>query len=294
MDTTNSQPLVVICGPTASGKSEIAMHLARQKNGEIICADSRTIYKYMDIGTAKPSLQDQREVPHHLIDIVEPGQRFTVVDFKSRALDVIADMRKRGKLPILVGGTGLYIDSIIYDYQFESEFSVEQRSQFESMTLAHLHVYCKKHTIELSENRMNKRHVINAILRGGSQSTALEEPIGNTILVAVKTDKELLRARIKDRAEHIFSSGVVEEAKKLGKMYGWDNEAMTGNIYPLVHQYLEGNLTLKQIKEQFITLDWRLAKRQLTWLRRNKHLIWIEQKDVLKYAFNRLEKNEQK
>ena len=118
MDTTNSQPLVVICGPTASGKSEIAMHLARQKNGEIICADSRTIYKYMDIGTAKPSLQDQREVPHHLLDIVEPGQRFTVVDFKSRALGVIADMRKRGKLPILVGGTGLYIDSIIYDYQF--------------------------------------------------------------------------------------------------------------------------------------------------------------------------------
>jgi tRNA dimethylallyltransferase len=119
MATVNK--LLVIVGATASGKSQAAMHLAQQHNGELICADSRTIYRGMDIGTAKPSAADQKLVPHHLLDIIEPDQKFTVAQFQKLANQAIADVQARGNLPILVGGTGLYIDSVIYNYSFGKE-----------------------------------------------------------------------------------------------------------------------------------------------------------------------------
>lgn len=121
-------PLVVITGPTASGKTSLAMEVAKLFNGEIICADSRTIYKGMDIGTAKPTKKEQAAIPHHIIDVVEPNQSFTVADFKELALKAIDDITKRGKLPIMVGGTGLYIDSVIFDYQFGPAGDAKKKS----------------------------------------------------------------------------------------------------------------------------------------------------------------------
>ena len=112
------QPLVVIAGPTASGKSELAMKLAERFNGEIICADSRTIYKNMDIGTAKPTKLDQKAITHHLLDMIEPGELFSVYDFQQQAKAAINAIRSSGKLPIMVGGTGLYIDSVVFYYYF--------------------------------------------------------------------------------------------------------------------------------------------------------------------------------
>ena len=117
LDTT---PLVVIAGPTASGKTALAIRLAERYDGEIICADSRTIYKGMDIGTAKPSAEEQARVPHWGLDIVEPGERFTVADFKAYAERKIQEIRERDRIPFLVGGTGLYIDAVIFDFQFKS------------------------------------------------------------------------------------------------------------------------------------------------------------------------------
>ena len=137
-------PLVVIAGPTASGKTALAIELAEKFGGEIICADSRTIYKYMDIGTAKPSAEDRARVPHHGIDLVEPGEDFSAADFKFYALGMIADIRARGKVPFLVGGTGLYIDAVVYDYQFGPKADPVQREILESMTLEQLHDYCYK------------------------------------------------------------------------------------------------------------------------------------------------------
>ena len=163
-------PLVVIAGPTASGKTGLAISVAERFNGEIICADSRTIYRGMDVGTAKPTADDQARVPHWGVDLVEPGDRFTAADFKEYANAKIADIRNRQKIPFLVGGTGLYIDSVIFDFQFGISPDEQVRYELEQMNVEQLHYYCRKHNIKLPENSQNKRYIIRAIELGGCNS----------------------------------------------------------------------------------------------------------------------------
>lgn len=268
-------PLIVIVGPTASGKTSLAIELADKYGGEIICADSRTVYKGMDIGTAKPTPEEQARVPHWGLDLVEPSERFTAADFKQYAQIKIKEIRRRGKIPFLVGGTGLYVDGVIFDYQFGSKADEENRAELEKMTIDELHEYCHNYNIMLPENSQNKRYVIRAIEQKSINEKRKAEPISASIIVGIATDRDILRTRIAHRAEQIFDENVVNEAMKLGKKYGWDSEAMTGNIYPLIRSYLAGEATLEEIKEKFTTLDWRLAKRQLTWLRRNPHIKWL-------------------
>jgi tRNA dimethylallyltransferase len=268
-------PLIVIAGPTASGKSALAMELAIKYGGEIICADSRTIYKGMDIGTAKPSASDQISVPHWGLDLVEPGDYFSVADFKAYADQKIHEIRQRGHIPFLVGGTGLYIDSVVHNYQFGAPVDDGLRTHLNNMSLDELYEYCKKNNVILPENEKNKRYVIRAIENINSVPKKTTTLIEDTIIVGITTDKVLLRSRIEERAEHLFENGVVQEAKRLGNKYGWESEAMTSNIYRLVHQYVEGTLSDEQLKERFITSDWRLAKRQLTWLKRNQFIQWF-------------------
>jgi len=281
-------PLVVIAGPTASGKTSLAIELSREFGGEIICADSRTVYKGMDIGTAKPTKEEQAGVPHWGLDLVEPGERFTAADFKQYALAKIGEIRARGHIPFLVGGTGLYIDAVIFDYQFGPVVPSSERAAYESMTIDELYEYCKINNITLPENSQNKRYVIRAIEQKSINTKRREVPIDNTIIVGIATDRDILRTRISDRAEQIFNDTVVEEATLLGKKYGWDSEAMTGVIYPLIHLYLENKLTLAEMKEKFTTSDWHLAKRQLTWLRRNPHIHWGELPEARQYLRERL------
>ncbi len=281
-------PLVVIVGPTASGKTSLAIELAEQYNGEIICADSRTIYRGMDIGTAKPTRQEQAIVPHWGLDLVEPGQRFTAADFQQYAIAAIADIRARGKVPFLVGGTGLYIDAVVLDYQFGTDAKKSTRDYLTSLTLEQLHDYCHKHNIPLPENSRNKRYVVRAIERQGVQPQRRTQPISTSIIVGIATDRAMLRTRIAQRAEQLFANGVVDEAIMLGKKYGWQSEAMTGNIYPPVQQYVQGQLSLEQVKQQFVTLDWRLAKRQLTWLRRHSFIHWGDLQAARDYVVSTL------
>ena len=132
-------PLVVIAGPTASGKTGLAISVAERFNGEIICADSRTIYRGMDVGTAKPTTDDRARVPHWGVDLVDPGDRFTAADFKEYANTKIADIRNRQKIPFLVGGTGLYIDSVIFDFQFGISPDEQVRYELEQMNVEQLH-----------------------------------------------------------------------------------------------------------------------------------------------------------
>lgn len=281
-------PLIVIVGPTASGKTALAVDLAKQFNGEIICADSRTIYKGMDIGTAKPNSQERAAVPHWGLDLVEPGERFTVADFKRYALQKIEEIRSRGHVPLIVGGSGLYVDAVIFDYEFGQPGSEAQRAKFERMTIEQLHEYCVMHNIMLPENKFNKRYVIRAIEQKSINVKRRDEVISNCIVVGIATDRTALRQRIDARTEQIFENGVVEEATILGKKYGWKNEAMTGNVYPLVHSYLEGELSLVDMKEKSTTLDWRLAKRQMTWLKRNPFIYWGDAKGLYEYVGERL------
>lgn len=283
-------PLVVIVGPTASGKTSLAVKLAKKCNGEIICADSRTVYKGMDVGTAKPTLVEQDSVPHWGLDLVEPGEHFSAADFKRYADAKIAEIRARGHVPFLVGGSGLYVDAVVFNYQFGLPANKNLRNQLENMTLDELQKYCYEHNIKLPENSQNKRYVVRAIEKNNALATRNKEPLSTSVIVGIATDRDELRTRIQQRSEQIFNDSVVEEAIMLGKKYGWNNEAMTGNVYPLVHEYLDKKITLKEMKEKFAVLDWRLAKRQLTWLRRNPFVQWLSLDEASRYLASVLAK----
>ena len=267
-------PLIVIAGPTASGKTALAVRLAERFGGEIICADSRTIYRGMDIGTAKPTRDERANVPHWGLDLVDPGARFTVSDFKAYAEQKIAEIRERGNVPFLVGGTGLYIDAIVFDFAFAGEANEVLREQLEQMNVQELQKYCENNNIKLPENDHNKRYLIRAIERKNVTVKRRETLIDNTIVVGITTNRETLRTRIALRSEQLFANNVVEEATILSKKYSWDSEAMTGNVYPLVRKYIAGELDETGLRREFEISDWRLAKRQMTWLRRNPYIMW--------------------
>lgn len=294
MAAKSEPPLLVICGPTASGKSELALKLAIRFGGEIICADSRTVYKGMDIGTAKPSRDDQVLVPYHLLDVVNPGELFTAYDFKQQATTAIKAIRQKNKLPLVVGGTGLYIDGLIFDYQFPPKLSPERYESLNTLSLEQLYKYCNNNSINLPQSNHNKRHIISAIRQHWYPIKRKKVITSNVIVVGIATERELLRQRIAKRAEHIFSHGVVREAKKLGKMYGWNNESMTANIYPIIHSYTKGELTLEEAEEKSAIIDWQLAKRQLTWLKRNPYIKWCNLADAEFFLTSTLAKFEQK
>lgn len=277
-------PLIVITGPTASGKSGLALELAKCYHGEIICADSRTIYTGMDIGTAKPSLSEREQVPHHLLDVAQPGQKYTAADFQSQAYRAIETIRSRGNVPFLVGGTGLYIDAIVREYEWpEREATETDRQELEKLSIDELHTMIKKQHLEMPMNKTNKRHLINALMRRGSQGSARSSPQENTVVVAIATDMKVLEDRIRQRAHVMFKQGVVKEALRLSEQYGWDSEAMSGNIYPIVRQIVEGTLTEQQATDLFLKKDRQLAKRQITWLKRFDYVRWLELDEARDY-----------
>ena len=284
----NKTPLIVIVGPTASGKTSLAINLAEIYGGEIICADSRTVYKDMDIGTAKPSYEDCQRVPHWGIDLIYPYEYFSAAEFKQYALKKIEDIRSRNKIPFLVGGTGLYIDAIVFDYKFGNKSDVKKRTLLEKLNIEELWKYCRKNNIELPDNYNNKRYVIRYIEQGGINNNRKVEINNNTIVVGISTDRDNLRKRIKDRIEQFFDNNVVEEAKILGKIYGWDNRAMSGNIYPILHKYIDNEIGIEEAKVEIFYRDWHLAKRQMTWFRRNKNIEWLELNQVPSYIYSRM------
>ena len=267
-------PLIVIIGPTASGKTSLAIQLAKKYRGEIICADSRTVYRGMNIGTAKPSLGEQQGVPHWGLDLVDPRDSFSASQFKGYACQKIKEIRSRGNIPFLVGGTGLYIDSVIFDFQFGAKYSKEKRANLQEMTISELQQYCVNHDVSLPENSKNKRYLIRAIERADKKPSGLETPLNNTIIVGITTDKQLLKQRITDRAKKMFKDGVVEETIVLANNAGWCNEAMTGNVYPVIKKLIDKEIDEDQTIREFIVSDVNLVKRQLTWFRRNPFIEW--------------------
>lgn len=278
-------PLVVIVGPTASGKTSLAIKLAQEFNGEIICADSRTIYKGANIGTAKPTKREQSLVKHWGIDLVNPGQRFTASDFKQYALEKIADIRSRNKVPLLVGGTGLYINSAVYDYEFpDTKGDSHHRQQLENLSVDELIARCENNNINLPLNFKNKRHLINAIMRNGNIGKRRTDPLEDTFIVGITTPKNQLLGRIAERTEIIMGQWSILEAEKLAHVYGWDSEALTGNAYPIIRKYLAGEITLSDAKALCRTQDWRLARRQITWFKRDEHIRWLSLDDAYTYC----------
>lgn len=281
-------PLVVIVGPTASGKSALALDIAQNYGGEIIAADSRTVYKGLDIGTAKPSPEERLKSPHHLIDVVEPNEQFTLWDFQQQAKSAIEDIRSRGKLPILVGGTGLYVDSLIFDYQLGEPADLKKRALLENESIETLQSMLKKQHIDLPKNDKNKRHLVRALEQGKINNTRRKELIDHCIIVGITTDKTILDKRIRQRVKAMFASGVVDEAQAIADQYGWDIDALSGNVYRLARARLEGQLSEQDAIEKAVVLDRRLAKRQRTWFRRNPAIVWNDAEDTKKYLIAQL------
>lgn len=277
-------PLIVITGPTASGKTEVAIRLAEEFGGEIVCADSRTVYKGLDVGTAKPTASEQARVPHHLLDMVEPDERYNLARFQRDAKTAIADIRARGKVPFLVGGSGLYVDSIVLDYELGDEPDAEFRTRLEAMPLEELLQYCKSHNIELPNNLYNKRYMIRAIEQKGVNRRRRGYPGPHTVVVAVETDLEILKQRIQRRATSIFKNGLREETETAAEMYGWDTAPLRAPAYRAVRRFLRNELTCEQAIDAFARADWQLARKQMTWLRRHDWITWLPLEQVEPYV----------
>ena len=240
--------VIVILGPTGSGKTGVSIKVAKAIGGEIISADSRAIYKGMDIGTAKPSKEEMDGVPHYGLDLVEPGERFTVADWKAYAEEKIDEIKARGKVPMIVGGTGLYIDALVYDYHFkgptgEKIGDIEQKS-------------CSDRT----------------------------EIKGDYLLVGIKWEASELRKRLEQRIEKMFSEELYDETKKLVAKYGWGSQAMKSDIYEYAYKYLNGEMSLNGAKKKCFYEDWHLAKRQMTWFKRNREIIWLKLEEVYPFV----------
>lgn len=235
---------LIILGPTGSGKTGISIELAKKLDGEIISADSRAIYKGMDIGTAKPSVEEREGIPHYGLDLAKPDERFTVSDWKTYAEEKIKDIKSRGKLPIIVGGTGLYIDALIYDYHFKGPTG---------------------HKIgDIEQKTCSDRTEIK----------------GAYNIIGIKWSPEELRERLSKRITQMFRPELYDEVKKLVQTYGWDNQAMKSDIYEYAYKYMTGELSLEEAKKRCFYEDWHLAKRQITWFKRNQNIVWLNLEQI--------------
>ena len=236
-------PLVVIVGETASGKSALAMELASAFGGEIICADSRTVYKGADIGTAKPSIEERTKVTHHLLDVVRPDELFTAADFKRLALETTRDISDRGKLPIMVGGSGLYVDSVLYDYQFSQPGAERDERN-------------PRHLKKVSET---SRHTLRP----------------NTLIIGLQVDREVLERRIVHRVEGMFDMGLLQEVRSLADKYGWLSPGLQAIGYKELKPVLGSEQSIEDATQLMIRNTKAYAKRQRTWFKRNKSIHWI-------------------
>ena len=269
------KPLLVIVGETASGKSALALELAKRFDGEIISADSWTVYEGFDIGTAKPSKLERAMVPHHLLDVADPRGGFSAVIFQQLAQAAIDAIHRRGRLPILVGGTGLYIDSVIYRYSFLAAPPAELRSKLNAMSLEQVLELAKQKGLDTSGiDVRNKRRVIRLIENEGVLPS--RKPLRpNTLVIGIRTPRETLEERVAARVDGMLSSGLELEAKKLAREYGWDAEPMKGVGYKEWREYFEGSETLEQTRARILKNTLDLAKRQRTWFKRNYSIQWI-------------------
>ncbi len=283
--------VIVLCGPTASGKTSLSIELAKRINGEIISCDSMQIYKDMDIGTAKPTEQEKQGIKHYLLDFLSPEVRYSVADYKKDAEKAIEEILKKRKVPIIVGGTGLYINSLIYNIEYkDSKIDIDYRNKLEKMVvekgLENLYEMAQKIDPEAMKNisHNDKKRIMRVLEiynETGKTKTELEmesrknEPKYNYIVFALDMDRDKLYERINKRVDIMLKNGLIHEVEKLINTYKIMPTAMQGLGYKEVVKYLKGNCTEEEMVEKIKMETRRYAKRQLTWFRKNKETIWL-------------------
>ncbi len=277
-----NSPLLVIVGETGSGKTALAIALAKRFHGEIIAADSRTVYTGMDIGTAKPTLEERCGIPHYGFDVVEPNQQFTAYDFQRLAQQAIDDIAGRGKLPIVVGGTGLYIDALLYNFTFRPKPSLSTRVQLQGLSIKELQDRILARNLPMPVNRNNSRHLTRVLESEGvaGRRTTLRP---NTLIIGISLPRGGLPARLTARINAMIEAGLVDEVRRLRATYG-TIEAFRAPGYTAMAAYLDGTLSLEEAKHEFLKADASLAKRQRTWFKRNKAIHWLDDKNTLDQA----------
>ncbi|NTV90251.1 MAG: tRNA (adenosine(37)-N6)-dimethylallyltransferase MiaA [Clostridiales bacterium] len=295
------EPVIVIAGPTASGKSAVAIELAKLINGEIISADSMQIYKHMDIGTAKPSDSEMKGIKHYLIDEVAPDQEFSVARFQELALAYIKEIIAKGKHPIVVGGTGLYINSLVYNISFSEtkiDWELREALRLEAIEKGNRYLHEKLKEMDpeaaarLHENDVKR--VIRAIEVFTQTKTTMSEHIDNSRLIpppynyivfGLNLDRQRLYRRIEERIDLMLENGLVGEVKKLVELgYDKNSVAMQGLGYKEILSYLRGETSLDEAVDILKMDTRRYAKRQITWFKRTEGIQWIEMEQGCDYA----------
>ena len=287
------QKVIVICGPTASGKTSLSIELAKKINGEIVSADSMQIYDEMQIGTAKPDEEEMQGIKHYLIGNVAPTKRYSVPEYKTDAIQAIEEIIQKGKMPIIVGGTGLYVNSLIYGIDYpEIETDLEYRAELEKTAEEKGLEYLYNKALEIDKEAMKnispndqKRilRVLEIYKETGKTKTQLEiESRKNGIpydykVFALNMPREILYERINRRVDIMIEKGLIEEVKKLYEKYGEKlTTSMQGIGYKEVVEYLNGNCTKEEMIEKIKMETRRYAKRQLTWFRKIENIEWLD------------------
>ena len=289
------EKIIAVVGPTASGKTALAIEIAKKFNGEVVSCDSMQIYKHMDIGTAKPTIEEQQQVKHHMIDIVEPYENYSVAEFTKRARECIDDVIARGKVPIVAGGTGLYFDSIVENIVFpdipnDPKFCEEMIEMADLCGNQAVHDLLAKKDPQAAAkiHPNNLRRVIRALEIchvTGRTFTAVNadskrEPIYDTLIFGLDIEREFLYDRINQRVEQMLAEGLLEEVQGLKDMgIDRDTTAMQAIGYKEFLEFLDGKATFYEAVDKIKMESRRYAKRQLTWFRRNTGINWVEPKD---------------
>ena len=292
----NKPKVIVICGPTASGKTALSIQLAQKINGEIISSDSMQIYKDMNIGTAKPDQQEMQGIKHYLLDFVEPNQRYSVADYKKDAENAIEDILQKGKVPIIVGGTGLYVDSLIYgieypNIEFDENYRKELERRVEKEGLEKLYEEARKIDPQAMEkiSRNDQKRILRVLeIYNATGKTKTEQEIEsrkNEVkydyrVFAINMDREKLYDRINKRVDIMIQKGLIEEVENLLKKYNEFPTAMQGLGYKEVVEYIQGKVLKEDMIENIKRESRRYAKRQITWFKKNKQTIWIGPNDL--------------
>lgn len=292
------QPLVILTGPTAVGKTTLSIQLAKQIGGEIISADSMQVYRRMDIGSAKILPEEMQGVPHHLINILNPEDSFNVVLFQQLVKDCLKGIYERGHIPILTGGTGFYIQAVLYDIDFtENEENAFYRHELEKIAREKGNTFLHDMLREVDEasaeaiHENNVKRVIRALefymltgkrISEHNDAEREKEPAYQACYFVLNDNREALYDRIDERVEHMIQNGLVEEVKEL-KASGCtkDMVSMQGLGYKEILSYLEGEISLERAV-YLVKRDTRhFAKRQLTWFRRERDVIWVQKNEFL-------------
>ena len=291
--------VVVIVGPTASGKTALSIELAKRINGEIISSDSMQIYKDMDIGTAKVTKEEAQGIKHYLIDIISPEERYTVSDFKKDAEAAIKEILEKGKVPIVVGGTGLYVDSLIYGIEYQ-EMNFDESYRDELMKIAEteeglIKLWDEANSIDpqamLKISKNDKKRIIRVLeIYKATGKTKTEQEILSRQkgveydykVFCVNMDREKLYERINKRVDIMIDAGLENEVRNLLEKYSKFPTTMQGLGYKEVVEYFDGKITRDEMIEKIKQESRRYAKRQLTWFRKNKETIWIDSMQDMK------------